>query len=91
VAADREWATRRNRAVAAHAADLARREAAEAARAAEFDTGPSPLLQRDCELRRLSRVQSIFGGTTESRKKSSPAASDCRSDLVFYKACALVS
>jgi hypothetical protein len=32
--ADRDWATRRNRAVAAHAADLARREAAEAARAA---------------------------------------------------------
>jgi hypothetical protein len=36
VDADREWATRRNRAVAAHAADLARREAAEAARAAEL-------------------------------------------------------
>ena len=69
VAADREWATRRNRAVAAHAADLARREAAEAARAAEFDTGPSPLLQRDRELRRLSRVQSIFGGTTEIQKE----------------------
>jgi len=63
VDADREWATRRNRAVAAHAADLARREAA------EFDTGPSPLLQRDCELRRLSRVQSIFGGTTEIMKE----------------------
>ncbi len=69
VDADREWATRRNRAVAAHAADLARREAAEAARAAEFDTGPSPLLQRDCELWRLSRVQSIFGGTTEILKE----------------------
>jgi hypothetical protein len=36
VDADREWATRRNRAVTAHAADLARREAAEAARAAEL-------------------------------------------------------
>ncbi len=36
VDADREWATRRNRAVAAHAADLARREAAEDARAAEL-------------------------------------------------------
>jgi alkylation response protein AidB-like acyl-CoA dehydrogenase len=69
VAADREWATRRNRAVAAHAADLARREAGEAARAAEFDTGPNPLLQRDCELRRLSRVQSIYGGTTEIMKE----------------------
>ena len=30
VDADREWATRRNRAVTAHAADLARREATEA-------------------------------------------------------------
>ncbi len=28
-----------------------------------------PLLQRDCELRRLSRVQSIFGGTTEIMKE----------------------
>jgi hypothetical protein len=36
VDADREWAARRNRAVAAHAADLARREAAEAARAAQM-------------------------------------------------------
>jgi hypothetical protein len=36
VDADREWATRRNRAVAAHAADLARRETAEAAQAAEL-------------------------------------------------------
>jgi hypothetical protein len=69
VDADRERATRRNRAVAAHAADLPRREAAEAARAAEFDTGPSPLLQCDCELRRLSRVQSTFGGTTEIMKE----------------------
>lgn len=33
---DREWATRRDRAVAAHAADLARREEREAARAAEL-------------------------------------------------------
>jgi hypothetical protein len=38
-------------------------------RAAEFDTGPSLLLQRDCELRRLSRVQSSFGGTTEIQKE----------------------
>jgi len=29
----------------------------------------SPLLQRDCEPRRLSRVQSIFGGTTEIQKE----------------------
>jgi hypothetical protein len=36
VDADREWATRRSRAIAAHAADLAWREAAEAARAAEL-------------------------------------------------------
>ncbi len=34
--ADPEWATRRNRAVAVHAADLARREAVDAARAAEL-------------------------------------------------------
>ena len=34
--ADREWAARRARAVAVHAADLARREAAEAAQAAEM-------------------------------------------------------
>jgi hypothetical protein len=36
VDADREWATQRNRAVAAHAADLARREAADAVRATEL-------------------------------------------------------
>lgn len=52
VDADREWATRRDRAVAAHAADLARREAAEAAQAAELlrefvaaarERGPAPV------------------------------------------------
>jgi hypothetical protein len=36
VDAEREWLTRRNQAVAAHAADLARREATEAARAGEM-------------------------------------------------------
>ncbi len=29
----------------------------------------SPLLQRDCGLRRLGCVQSIFGGTTEIQKE----------------------
>lgn len=57
VDADRDWATQRNRAVAAHAADLARREAAEADQAAgmlrEFVTAarerglaPVPLMAR---------------------------------------------
>jgi hypothetical protein len=36
VNADREWATRRDRAIAAHAADLARRQAADAVRASEL-------------------------------------------------------
>jgi hypothetical protein len=58
VDADRDWATLRNRAIAAHAADLARREAAEAAQAAELLRGfvaaarerglaPVPLTARD--------------------------------------------
>nr|MDT0658517.1 hypothetical protein [Micromonospora sp. DSM 115978] len=50
--ADREWTTQRDRAVAAHAADLARREATEAAQAAELlrefvaaarERGPAPV------------------------------------------------
>jgi hypothetical protein len=36
VSSDREWATRRDRAISAHAADLARRQAAESAQAAEL-------------------------------------------------------
>jgi alkylation response protein AidB-like acyl-CoA dehydrogenase len=31
--------------------------------------GTTPLLPRDCGLRRLSRVQSICGGTTEIQKE----------------------
>jgi hypothetical protein len=52
VDADRDWATQRNRAIAAHAADLARREAAELLRgfvpaARERGLAPVPLTARD--------------------------------------------
>ena len=37
----------------------------------------SPLLRHDCELWRLSRVQSIFGGTTEIMKEIIGETSAC--------------
>jgi len=66
--ADREWATRRNRAVAAQAADLAQREAAEAARAAKL-LREFVVAARDCGLVPVPLTARSYGSRSRYRTK----------------------
>jgi hypothetical protein len=68
VDADRDWATERNRAIAAHAADLARREAAEAAQAAELLRG-FVAAARERELAPVPLTARDYGGRGRYRTK----------------------
>jgi hypothetical protein len=94
VDADREWAARRNRAVAAHAADLARREATEGAQAAELlrefvaaarerGLAPVPLTARSYDGR--SRYRTKLRGWYLTRDEARAVAEDGRFYLLTVR------